>query len=441
MCVYIGIDWSQDKHDVAIMCEDGRRLLHFVMPHKQDGFAKLPQQCQQHGLQPSECHIAIETSFNLLVDYLWSYGFDHVYVIPPSVVKSSRSRYTNSGARNDQSDAYLLADLLRTDGHRFAPWQPDTLLTCQMRSLVNLLAQLTRRTTGLSNQLRSLLLRYYPALLELFPDLTAKTALAFLDAYPTPQAAATLTAQALRQFLRQHRYPQPDRLVAKLPQLLSPTLQTIPATAQVYAYPAVMLATQLSVTLDQKATVQAKLTTLFRQHPDHDIFASLPGAGEFLAPALLVQFGDHRDRFPAAADVQALAGTVPATAQSGKARHIHFRQACDRQFRYVATQLAGCAVTNSRSPYAVAYFQDQIARGKSANLAYRCLANRLLAVAWKLWRTHTTYDAAFHTQQRLQHHQPQRQPQRQPQPAAAAKPARQPQRKSQRQPQRQPQFA
>src|SRR5512139_2080608 len=422
MCVYIGIDWSQDKHDVAIMCEDGRRLLHFVMSHKQDDFAKLPQQCQKHGLQPSDCHIAIETSFNLLVDYLWSYGFNHVYVIPPSVVKASRSRYTNSGARNDQSDAYLLADLLRTDGHRFAPWQPDTLLTCQMRSLVNLLQQLTRRTTGLSNQLRSLLLRYYPALLELFPDLTAKTALAFLDAYPTPQAAATLDPQALRQFLRQQRYPHPDRLVAKLPQLLSPSLHTMPETAQVYAYPALALAAQLKVTLDHKAAAQAKLTELFRQHPDHDIFASLPGAGEFLAPALLVQFGDHRDRFPAAADVQALAGTAPVTSQSGKARHIHFRQACDHQFRYFATQLAGCAVTNSRSPYAVAYWQDQLARGKSVNLAYRCLANRLLAVAWKLWRTHTTYDEAFHTQQRLQHHQslPPTQP------TAPAKPARQP---------------
>ena len=376
------------------------------MPHKQDDFARLPQQCQKYGLPPGECHIAIETSFNLLADFLWSYGFDHVYVIPPSVVKASRSRYTSSGARNDQSDAYVLADLLRTDGHRFAPWHPDSTLTCQMRSLVSLLQQLTRRTTGLSNQLRSLLLRYYPALLELFPDLTAKTALAFLAAYPTPQAAAHLNAQALRLFLHQQRYPRPDRLVAKLPQLLSPTLQTSPATAEIYAYPAVTLAAQLKVVLDQKADVQAQLTSLFRQHPDHDIFASLPGAGEFLAPALLVHFGDQRDRFPAAADVQALAGTVPVTTQSGKAHHVHFRRSCDRQFRYFATQLAICAVTNSRSPYAVAYFQDQLARGKSVNLAYRCLANRLLAVAWKLWRSHTTYDEAFHAQQRLQHHQP-----------------------------------
>ena len=410
MCVYIGIDWSQDKHDVVIVREDGHRLLQFVMPHQQNDFAKLHQQCQKHGLQPSACHIAIETSFNLLVDYLWAYGFDHVYVIPPSVVKASRSRYTSSGARNDKSDAYLLADLLRTDGHRFAPWRPDSTLTCQMRSLVNLLQQLTRRTTGLANQLRALLLRYYPALLELFPDLTAKTALAFLTAYPTPQAAATLNAQELRQFLRQQHYSRPDRLLAKLPQLLSPTLQTTPATAQIYAYPALTLAAQLQVVLAQKAAAQAQLTILFRQHPDHDVFASLPGAGEFLAPALLVQFGDHRDRFPAAADVQALAGTVPVTSQSGKAHHVHFRQACDRQFRYFATQLAVCAVTNSRSPYAVAYWHDQLARGKSVNLAYRCLANRLLAVAWKLWCTHTTYDAAFHVQQRCLHHQTLQQP-------------------------------
>ena len=54
------------------------------------------------------------------------------------------------------------------------------------------------------------------------------------------------------------------------------------------------------------AQVQSRLWALSHlrplrpQHPDAFIFESLPGAGALLAPALLVKFGDHRDRFPSA---------------------------------------------------------------------------------------------------------------------------------------------
>ncbi len=403
--VYIGIDWSTAKHDVVFLNKDGRRLLKFVMRHEQGEFLKLFERCQQQGLALCDCHIAIETSYNLLVDFLWSYGCN-VYVIPPSVVTASRGRYRSSGAHNDVSDAHLLADLLRTDGQRFVAWQPDSLLTRQMRSLVTLLEQLTRYSTSLSNQLRALLLRYYPAMLALFPNLTTKTALAFLCTYPTPQDAATLDELTLRHFLHQRRYPCPHKLLAKLPLLLTPTLQTPPETALALAPVALALARQLTGIGSELAQAQAMLTTLFRQHPDHDIFASLPGAGDFLAPALLVQFGDQRDRFASAADLQSLAGTSPVTLQSGKARSVRFRRACDHQFRRIITQLAVCAVSNSHAPFAVAYYEELLARGKSQNQAYRCLANRLLAITWKLWRTRTPYDPAFHLQQRLQRRQP-----------------------------------
>ncbi|MBV7334761.1 IS110 family transposase [Chloroflexi bacterium TSY] len=68
-----------------------------------------------------------------------------------------------------------------------------------------------------------------------------------------------------------------------------------------------------------QATLQ-QLNSLFLQHEDHPIFASLPGAGELLAPSLLVKFGEDRRRFPHSSMVQTLAGTAPVTNQSGKVR-------------------------------------------------------------------------------------------------------------------------
>ena len=41
--------------------------------------------------------------------------------IHPNLVKACRPRYRAAGAKSDPGDAFLLADILRTDGHRFRP--------------------------------------------------------------------------------------------------------------------------------------------------------------------------------------------------------------------------------------------------------------------------------------------------------------------------------
>ncbi len=95
----------------------------------------------------------METAHNLLIDFLSAHGYSQVHVIPPRVVKSIRGRYGHAGARTNQSDAVLLADLLRTDRARLQPWHPDSVLTRQMRVKVSLLIFLTRNTVALSVQI------------------------------------------------------------------------------------------------------------------------------------------------------------------------------------------------------------------------------------------------------------------------------------------------
>jgi len=43
------------------------------------------------------------------------------------------------------------------------------------------------------------------------------------------------------------------------------------------------------------------------------------------------------------------------------------------------------------------------------NDAFRRLANRWLAIAWKLWQSRQPYDEAYHLQQRAQRSKPQTQ--------------------------------
>ena len=45
-------------------------------------------------------------------------------------------------------------------------------------------------------------------------------------------------------------------------------------------------------------------------------------------------------------------------------------------------------------------------RCRNRHQAYRCVANRWLAIAWKLWQIHQPYDEAYHFQQRLARSKP-----------------------------------
>jgi len=73
---------------------------------------------------------------------------------------------------------------------------------------------------------------------------------------------------------------------------------------------------------------------------------------------------------------------------------VRFRKACDRAFRHIAQQWAVASV--SQSVWAKTYLEQALARHKSRNHAYRCLANRWLTIAWKLWQTRQAYDEEFH---------------------------------------------
>jgi transposase len=138
----------------------------------------------------------------------------------------------------------------------------------------------------------------------------------------------------------------------------------------------------------QKAREIREVQKLFARHPDQAIFDSLPGAGNLLAPKLLVMFGDHRERYPTPQTIRALAGACPVTIQSGHKRHVRFRRGCNRDGRRTAQQFAKASVREAE--WAAAYLSC-------------CLANRWLGIIWKLWQSRELYDETYHLQQIRRH--------------------------------------
>lgn len=403
MQVYIGIDWSEGKHAVCFLNARGTVVQELEIAHRPEGFMQLDQACRGLGLPLSELNLGIETAHNLLVDFLVEQGY-RMFILPPSLVKANQPRFANSGAKDDRRDAHLIADILRTDPGRLPVYQPDSSLVRQMRGQVSLLVFLTQATTRYTNRLRAVLLRYYPAALTVFAQLDSPISLAFLKAYPTPHAAALLSQQDFEAFLKAHHHTHPAHWRACYARLTQPHPQPRPEVVQTYQPEALLLVDLLEAVSKAKQTAQTRLVQLYQQHPDRPLFTSLPAAGAFLEPALLAKLGDRRERFPTPAVLQAIAGTSPYTRQSGKKRSVHFRLACDREFRYLVHQWAKASLR--QSPWAKSYYQQALARCGSPEGALRRLANRWLAILWKLWQTGQTYDEQVHLQHRISRGQP-----------------------------------
>jgi transposase len=403
MKTLIGIDWSQDHHDVRLHNEQGVCLARFRIEHSEAGFQQLANRIAQVNPNPQDCLVAIETADNLLVDFLWSQQY-RVYVLAPNLVNSSRGRQRASAARDDDSDAALLTDILRTDRAGLIPWQPDSVEVQQMRHLLSFTDDLTTSIVRYGNRLQAVLRRYYPQPLTAFSGIDVPLCLHFLIAYPTPTAAAQLSWADFQAFCRQHGDRRADYQGRRFARLQRTAPVTDAYLDEVFQTQMVWLAQHLLSLVQQKKEAQQRVQTVFVTHPDQFIFSPLPGAGDLLAPKLLVMFGDQRSRYPLPDVIQSLAGTCPVTIKSGKKRSVRFRRACNRSYRQTAQQFARASIR--QSPWAAAYVDNARQRGLAENHAYRCLANRWLKIIWTLWQRRETYDEDHHLKQVHQFRQP-----------------------------------
>lgn len=385
---YLGIDWASDKHDLCLMADDGRVISQFEIKHNMNGFNQL-----QNVLNTlSHVQINIESSDGLLVDWLVQQGYD-IHITPPHILAHRRP----TRSKDDKGDAFLLAYLLRLG-------DPDCRLYCTQSQVVTHLRQLARaydwalkQQRRLGNQLMNNLRQYYPVVLNLFARPYSLISLAFLECYPTPQAAENLTYSEFEAFLKRQKYSHIKRIDLLYQRLKSP--MPCASVQDGYVQHDQMLVPLLRMLYHQKTTLIKEMKRVFLTHPEANWWLSFPGMNGPLTPArMLAWMGDDRRRFPTAEVLQAIAGTVPITRRSGKTRMVEFRTACSHPLRSAVDDLARQSVRHSG--WARAYFQQQLNKGHSASRSYRALANRWLKIMWTLWQRYEIYDEATHVANR-----------------------------------------
>ncbi len=227
--------------------------------------------------------------------------------------------------------------------------------------------------------------------------LQQRSTLLFLQAYPTPQAAQAASAEEIMATLRAGKHPNPTRVASKiLEELHRPHLGA--SEVIVRAKSRLMLSL---VVIEEIASYDEAISTLFLTHPDQQIWSSLPRAGKRLAPRRLSEWGDDRGRYADANSVQSLAGTAPVPFQSGNYAKAHKRFACLKPLRNALHQFAW--QSTMKEGWARDYYQRKRAAGKTHSMAIRALANVWVRIISRMWVSQTGYQTATFEAAQLAH--------------------------------------
>ena len=395
---YVGLDWADTHHDVDVVDERGHRVGAQRFAHSLEGLNKLKTWLLQITPDPEQLACIVETNHGLLITFLLEAGIP-VYPVNPKMANHLRK---TAGAKTDAIDAHLLAKMGRFELEELRRLQPDSPTIAELKTLTRDQDALIQTQTRLVNQLTACLKEYYPAALNLFSKLHQRSALVFLQTYPTPQEAAAASLEEIMATLRRGKHSKPAQSAPKiLEELHRPQLVALPVTVRTKSRLMLALVKQLLVVIEEIAHYDKEIATLFLTHPDHEIFESLPRAGIRLAPRLLAEWGDDRARYADASSVQMLAGTAPVPFQSGNFAKAHKRFACLKPLRNVLHQFAWQSTL--QEAWALAYYQRKRAEGKTHSMAVRALANVWVRILFAIWQSRICYQTTIFEQAQRQH--------------------------------------
>ena len=109
-----GIDWASKRHAVCVVDEHGRPLARRTVRHDDAGLAQLIGLLRRYDVQ----RVAMERPDGVLAERLLAAGLS-LLAIHPNQVQAARDRYRAAAGKSDAFDAFVLAELARTDPHRF----------------------------------------------------------------------------------------------------------------------------------------------------------------------------------------------------------------------------------------------------------------------------------------------------------------------------------
>jgi transposase len=391
---FAGLDWADQKHSYCLYLPDGSEIERGEIQHTPEAIQAWAEKLRgRFGGQPVA--IALELNRGALVWALCEYSFLALYPVTPHASAEFRKALHPSGAKSDPADAVVLVKMLLYHRDRLRRLQ---LADTETRLLAELCrdrrAAVEERTRHVL-QMTAALKDYFPLALEFVGPLKNDAACKVLCKWPSLGQLQSAPLHRVRKFLYglNCRHDIEGRL-----ELIAPAKPLTNDTAVIEAgRRRVQLLAELILALNQHiAQYEERIQEIFKNHPDRELFDNLPGAGEALAPRLLVSFGLDRGRYQSAAELSSYSGIAPIQISSGKSKYHQMRIACPKFLRQTFHEFAGKAM--AYCPWSRKYYDAQMGKGKTHNQAIRSLAFKWQRILWACWKNNTPYNEQTYLQ-------------------------------------------
>jgi len=355
--VYVGIDWADAKHDICVQAAGSEEREFDRIVHKPEEIEVWAQALYQRFGGPIA--VALELTRGPIVSALQKYDFIVIVPIDPIRLASYRKTFTPSGAKDDPTEA---RDRLKGDRSRFV------------------------------NRLIQALKQYYPQPLDWFSERNTMVFCDFLTQWPTLEKAKRARKKKLETFFKNHNVRFAQVIEARIDAIKAATALTHDeAIIMAHRLQVEALVEQLRLTIQAMKRFDKEIVATAEQLPDYELlFNPLPGAGKVLAPRLLAAFGEDRERYSCAEELQRRTGIAPVTKRSGQSEWVHWRWQCSKFLRQTFVDWA--AQTINKSAWAGAYYRQQRIKGSSHQAAVRALAFKWIRILYRCWQDRSPYD-------------------------------------------------
>ena len=386
---FIGIDWADEKHDVCLQQVGSESVESSILTHTPEAITAWAESLQQrfHGKPVAIC---LELDKGPLVYALREYDFLVLFPVNPLTLARFREAFATSRAKDDSSDARLQLELLIKHRNRLRPLHPPSPARQALEQLV-----LVGDKVRLISRLTSLLKNDYPQVQTWFEDRGTLLFFDFLSRWPTLDAVQRARPSTLKRFFYAHHV----RSAALIERRLNGIEAARPLTTDDSIIAPNRLSTQAVIAqlreiLAAIALFDKEIAQYAQSHPDFALFDALPGAGSALVPRLMVAFGDQRERYTSAADIQKYAGIAPVTERSGKQCTVHWRWRCPKFLRQTFVEWANKSINHSF--WARAFYQQKREQGQSHQAAVRALAFKWIRIVFRCWQDRRPYDESVY---------------------------------------------
>lgn len=386
---FVGIDWANKVHYWSLRVSGSQRLergqLENTPEAVQAWVAELSQRFAGHPIA-----IALEQRRGPLVVLLSKYEQLHLYPIHPLTLAKYREAWYPSRSKDDLKDADLGLEILCQHRDRLRRLDPDTTEMRLLQFQVEDRRKLVDERTAISNRLTELLKMYFPQVLAWFQEVDSSLVGDLLERWPTLQELQKAKTVALQRFFEQHHCRDQEKILKHLLQIRQAVVATHDEAVIGSAKDMVLVCVrQIQILRGAIGDLEKKIEQGAKQQSDWELFHSFPGAGDALAPRLMVTMGTRRERFDSASDVQCTVGIAPVKEASGSSEWVHMRWACPKFQRQTFHEWAACSL-----PYcgwAKAYYDEARSRGKKHHTAVRALAFKWMRILYRCWKDGTPY--------------------------------------------------